>query len=227
MVEEFPSNSRSRKEVPVLQSQKAKSSEPKKLEQIATGKVIQRKRPIGVRFKEYLIGSDSRDVLKYVRSDVLLPRIRDLIFELGNVALERRIYGETYRPRGRGGILSAVAGGPVRYDGFASSRPTMSSTPPWRPEPQRSVSPQARAMHDFQEIILENRGQAERVIETLFSLVDEYQQATLVDLYSMVGITPAYTDEKYGWTSMEGSRVRAIRGNQYLLELPRPIPLEN
>ena len=80
-------------------------------------------------------------------------------------------------------------------------------------------------MHDFNEIILGTRVEAEEVIDRLFDLLSKYDNASVADLYELVGITANFTDEKWGWTDLRGASVAKVR-NGYLLDLPRPEPLD-
>lgn len=229
MVDEFPSNSHTGKEAkttPQAQTQSRTAKDPKKVERITTGEVMQRKKPLTKRAKELFFGGDARGAFGFVAMSVLIPAAKDMVADAGREVIERLVFGESTGPR-RGGYRGAT--GPVghtRYDG--QFRPGGYSPPGWqRPQdPRREVSQRARSLHAFDEIILESRGEAEQVIETLFEMVSQYQQATVADLYELVGITSAYTDNKYGWTDMRGSGVQHVRGGAYLLNLPKPIALD-
>lgn len=219
-MEEFPSNSQRGREAKTRPAPKTgPSREPKKIDQVTQGEVIRRKKPLGKRFKETFFGGDAKGVWGYVTMDVLIPAAKDMIADATTQAIERMVFGEA---RQRRGFRSSP--GHVRYDGY--SRPGSYNSPPWRAEPRRDVSPRGRATHDFDEIILDSRGEAEQVIDLLLEIVREYNQATVSDLYQLVGITSAYTDQKYGWTDLRGANVQHIRGGQYLLNLPKPEPLD-
>jgi hypothetical protein len=83
----------------------------------------------------------------------------------------------------------------------------------------------ARRNHDFDEIVLATRAEANEVIDRLFDLISKYEQATVSDLYDLVGLEAKFTDEKWGWRDMRG--VQAVRvGGGYLLDLPRPEQLD-
>jgi hypothetical protein len=82
----------------------------------------------------------------------------------------------------------------------------------------------ARSQHDFDDIVLDSRVEAEEVIEKLFEVVSRYGAATVADLYELVGLSTAHTDQKWGWTDVRGAGVSRIRGG-YLLDLPDPEPL--
>lgn len=87
------------------------------------------------------------------------------------------------------------------------------------------MSRRGRSTHDFDEIILATRVEAEEVVDRLFDLVGRYESASVSDLYSLVGISGNFTDEKWGWTDLRGAGVERVR-NGYLLDLPRPEPLD-
>jgi hypothetical protein len=79
-------------------------------------------------------------------------------------------------------------------------------------------------MHDFDEIVLSSRREAEDVIDRLFDLVGQYGSATVSDLYELVGLPSTHTDNKWGWEDARGAGVTRVR-NGYLLDLPEPEPL--
>ena len=101
-----------------------------------------------------------------------------------------------------------------------------SSNPYGRPEPRQLPSRRSRANHNFDEIVLKTRVDAEEVIDNLFMLVGKYESASVADLYEMLGIEGVpYTDDKWGWTDLRGANVTRV-SNGYLLDLPKPEPLD-
>lgn len=218
---EFPSNSQTQREAHTRPAAKTPpKAEKKKITQITEGEVIRKKPSRTKRLKEIFFGGDARGALGFVAMDVLVPAAKDMIADAGREAIERMVFGDTRRSRGY------RSEGPTRYSG--NYRPMGGSwgAPPWRSEPQREMSRTARSQHRFDELFLSSRGEAERVIDTLQEIVEQYNQATVADLYELVGITSAYTDHKYGWTDLRGSRVQHSRGGTYLLDLPKPEPLD-
>jgi hypothetical protein len=87
------------------------------------------------------------------------------------------------------------------------------------------MSQRGRAKHDFDEIVLDQRAEAEEVIDRLYDVVSRYEQATVADLYDLVGLSSTHTDHKWGWTDLRGAGVSRIRDG-YLLDLPDPEPLD-
>jgi hypothetical protein len=86
------------------------------------------------------------------------------------------------------------------------------------------MSRQQRAQHDFSDIILASRADAEDVLDRLRDLINQYEMATVSDLYDLVGLTGEFTDDKWGWYDLRSAAVQAVRGG-YLLRLPRTQPL--
>jgi hypothetical protein len=87
------------------------------------------------------------------------------------------------------------------------------------------MSRQARRSHDFDEIILDKRVEAEEVIDMMYAILEEYKEVSVHDLYEMVGLDPTWADQKWGWYRLDGAR--AVRtGSGYLIDLPKPEPLD-
>lgn len=80
-------------------------------------------------------------------------------------------------------------------------------------------------MHDFDEIVLDTRHEAELVLDNLEELIKQYGQATVTDLYDLVNITSSFADEKWGWTDLSHANVSHVRDG-YLLNLPKPETLD-
>ena len=204
-MENYPGNSKNKRE-PV-------TPEPKKLERVVTGGVIRKKPSLGKRFMETFVGGDAKGVWLYVAYDVLIPAAKDMVSDAVSQGIERMLFGESVR----GGSRSRQGYGynPTRvaYNKISSNR--------YAPEPGRQISRRGRASHNFEEIILETRAEAEGVIDQLFTLTEKYGRATVADLYELVGVTGEYTDNKYGWTDLRGAGATRVR-NGYLIDIPRP-----
>ena len=211
---EFPSNS-SRKQVNI------EKPEPKKVERITSGEVVRRKRPLGKRMIETFTGGDAKGVWSYVTMDVMLPAAKDMIADAVSSGVERMIFGEG-RSSSRRSHRSGGNNGFVSYNRCSPNTPRDGGR---REEPRTQMSRRARANHDFDEIILPTRVEAEEVIDRLFDLVSQFEQASISDLYDLVGVSGNFTDQKYGWTDIRGAGVTRVR-NGYLLDLPKPDVLD-
>jgi hypothetical protein len=207
-MESFPSNSHKTK----MADEGAQPDEREKVKKVVTSEVIQRKKPLGKRLAETFVGGDAHSVMGYVVFDVLVPAAKDAVADAFSQGIERMLFGDSRSTSRRSG--SRPSGGP---NGYVSYNRMSQSSP--REDP-RGISRKARANHEFDEIILATRAEAEEVIERLFDLVEQYEVATVADLYELVGITGSYTDGKWGWDDMRGARVERRRDG-YLLNLPK------
>ena len=204
--ESFPTNS--------FKSKDTQKEEAKKITPIAmTGGVVQRKKPIGTKFKELFMGADAKDVGSYLFMDVAIPAAKSLITDMVTQGIERALYGDS-RPRPRSG---RVRGSYTSYNRMSKS------TPPW--DEPRPLSRTARATHNFDEIILSSREEAHEALDRLTALIEQYDVATVSDLYELIGITGSFTDNKWGWNNLREAGVSRIREG-FLLDLPKPIALD-
>ena len=208
-MEEYPANSHKAKSVPESENL------PKKVEKITVGEVTRRKKPLGRRFLDTFFGGDAKGVLGYVLMDVLVPAAKDMAADAVSQGIERMIFGEARSTSRRTGARPGGNNSYVSYNRYSTGNPI------GRREEPREVSRKARGNHDFDEIILATRVEAEEVIGRLFDLVSQYEMATVADLYELVGVSGNYTDEKWGWTDVRGAGVTRVRSG-YLLDLPRP-----
>jgi hypothetical protein len=212
-VDSFPSNSH-------RNTEPAKPEGEKKVEKVVTGKVVTRKKPLGSRVASVLFGTEAKNSWQAVAQDVVVPAIKDMVTDAISQGVERLVYGESKsRPR-RGPIFGGgFQGSQVSYNRYSGSTPVGRAS--GREQATRPISRQARASHNFDEIILATRVEAEAVLEQMYELLSRYEQVSVSDLYELVGVSGEWTDEKYGWTDLRGSDITRVRDG-YLLNLPRP-----
>jgi hypothetical protein len=203
---EFPPNS----EVSKLQREE---NLDKQIEPVVTD-AVRRKKPLRKKFSEVFIAGSAKTAIGYALWEVLLPAAKDTVVEVITQGVEKLFFGDSRRR----GSLPPQSGptGYVSYNRY-SMQSRMSS-------PQRVMSRQARARHDFDEIVLESRTEAEEVIDRLYEVISRYESATVADLYQLVGLSSSHTDHKWGWTDIRGAGVSRSRDG-YVLDLPEPIPL--
>lgn len=193
---------------------------------VTTGKVIIRKPSLGKRFKSVFTGDDGRTVATHVLWDVLIPAAKDMLYDAGQEALGRSLGLETRGGRrGRGidyNMLGSTIASRVNYN-----RPGFMQDPrDRRDEPGRRKEPiVTRGRVGLEDIILATRVEGDEVIAKLGYLINQYGQATIADLFDIVGVTGQYTDEKFGWRNVDSARPHKTRDG-YLLDLPMPIQLD-
>jgi hypothetical protein len=206
MVEELPGNSRKARETP---------QEDKKIEKVVTGEVSRRKKPLGKRFAETMFGTDGKGVVQYIVLDILIPATKDLIADVVTQGIERSLFGEARSSSRRTGSRPTSSIGHVNYSRYSAS-PLAGR----RDEP-RELSRRARSTHEFDEITLATRTEAEEVLNRMDQLIEKYETVSVADLYELLGVTSSYTDEKWGWVDLRDASIRRVRDG-YLLDLPKP-----
>jgi hypothetical protein len=152
----------------------------------------------------------------YMIADVVVPAIQDTILEALQGGLERLIKGETRHRRG-----------------FTTASPYTNLTNPPRINYQsmghtptaRTLSPQARTRHDFRDIVIASRQEADEVLERMYDILGKYGSVSVSDLYELTGIQSGHTDHKWGWVTLRGAKIARMRNQGYLLDLPIPEPL--
>lgn len=216
MTTEFPSNRHKDKET---RSERSKPDE-KKVEKIVQTDVVRRKKPIGKKFAETFVGGDAKSVWGFVVLDVLVPAAKDMFADAVSQGVERMIFGEARSSSRRTGRRPNEPY--ISYNRMSHGSRRLG------PPDERSrdvMSRRARAAHDFDEIILATRVEADEVLDRLYDLVSKYESATVADLYDLVGVSGNYTDDKWGWMDLRGAGITRVR-NGYLLDLPKPEPLD-
>lgn len=188
-------------------------SESPKIEQVTSSEAIRRKQKLGSRFKDAFIGGSARDALEYVITDVVVPAVQDTLIDAFQGGIERMIRGET-RAR-RTPSPYANIGSRVAYNQMSPSTSNRSSTP-------RTLSRQARARHNFDDIIIPSRTEAAEVLEQLCEVISHDGDVRVGALYELTGITPTHNDYTWGWTSLAGARLVRMRDGKFLLDLPKP-----
>jgi hypothetical protein len=214
-MEHFPSNSQS-------EPPRRQDPGPKKIEKVIQGEVVRRKKPLGKRVSSIFVGGDARNASDFVFWDILVPAAKDMVADAVSQGIERIIFGEVRSTSRRTGRRPGDRGY-ISYNRIGMQDSSRRSS--YRRDEGRPISSRARANHDFEEIILATRVEAEEVIDRLFDLVSRYESASVADLYELVGVTGNYTDNKWGWTDIRGAGVTRVR-NGYLLDLPRPESLD-
>jgi hypothetical protein len=205
-IPEFPPNS---------EASKRHGQSSKNISPVVSSGAVRRKKSLRKQFRETFISGDARTAIQYVLFDVLLPAAKDTVVEIGSQGLEKLVFGETRR---RGGFRPQTGPtGHISYNRYSAPQSRFTGA-------QRAMSREARARHDFDDIVLDDRSEAEEVIDRLFDLVSRYETASVADLYELVGLASDHTDNKWGWTDLSGAGVSRIRGG-YLLDLPDPEPL--
>lgn len=193
---------------------KSKSTKPpeKHIEKVVTGEVIQRPKSIGHKFKNIFFGGDVKTSARYVAGDVLLPALRNLVWDMISEGSKRVIFGESGFRRRPTEYRSRVQYNSPIY------RPTDPRLSPAR-LPDQPMHPARVQRRDMNDVIFASREEAERAIEQLIDIIDKYEVASWADFCEMINVPSAPIDNKWGWTYLTNVTVRQVRDG-YVIDLP-------
>lgn len=209
-MQDFPAN-----------SSKAKATQPKeKIERVTSAETVRRKRGLGRQFKETFIAGDARSSMEYVVFSVLIPSAKDMLFDAVESGLQRYFFGNDAKTR-----RSGSSGGYSGLGHVAYNRAYNNQSAPKKDEP-RLISRRSRARHDFGELVIPSRQEAEEVLDRMFDLLSRYGEVSVADLYELTGIQSTHTDMKWGWTELRGAKALRVREGGFLLDLPEPEALD-
>lgn len=183
----------------------------RKVEKVIKGSAKAKKRSDVKKFADVFISEDAGNVKSYILIDVLIPAIKKAISDIVTNGIDMMLYGEAGRSKKKSPASK------ISYRSYYESDN----------ERRRDYSSiRTRSTYEYDDIVLENRGEAESVLSTMDELVETYGMVSVADLYELVGIQGSYTDNKYGWTkNIRNASVVRVRDG-YLLKLPKALPFD-
>ena len=178
----------------------------KKIEKVVKGAVKTRKRNGVTKLKDVFVNEDAKNVKSYIFSDVLVPAIKKLLYDIVNDGASMLLFGNTSSGRKK------TIGSNVSYRQFYDSKV----------EDRRPVS---SSRFDYEDLIFESRGEAEAALSKMDEVIDVYGTVSVADLYDMCDLTAPYTSNRYGWSNIQTAEVARLRDGGYVLKLPRALPI--
>lgn len=169
----------------------------KRVEKVVSGSVKSKKKNCLQKIANVFVPEDVDAVKSYIFEDIVVPAVRAFLGVSGN---------------SRGGRSSTSS--KISYRKYYDDRDRRDSG---------NVS-RTRTGYDYDDIILESRGEAEYVLERMDELIATYQVVSVADFYDLVGVSGNYTDNKYGWTDIRNASVIRVRDG-YMIKLPKALPL--
>lgn len=212
MTENYPGNSKKER----AEEAKSESARPEIKKIVKTSGTV-RKASLGSRMRETFAGEGARETGTYVFFDVIIPAVKAMVFDTITQGADRILFG------GRDVIRSGMANAPRTRTNYNQISTKAANNYPGRnfEGGGREISRTARTNHRFDEILLDSRGEAEMVLDTMQDLISRFQWVSVPEFYSMVDVTAEFTDEKWGWTNISTAQIRPSRG-KYVILLPSP-----
>jgi hypothetical protein len=193
------------------EQQKDTVSEEKRVTKVVKGPV-KTKTNEARKFADIFISEDIANVKNYIFMDVLVPAIKKAIYDIVTNGIDMFLYG------GSGKSKSSSSGSKVSYRNYYERKDSGSSY-------RGSENTKSRNGFEYEDIVFNNRGEAEAVKQQMRDLIGRYGVVTVSDLYDMADLTAPYTSQKYGWMDVSSAEAVRVRDG-YMLKLPRPLPID-
>lgn len=184
------------------------SDEKRRAEKIVKG-TVKTKQKNGInKITDVFIAEDVNNVKSYVLLDVLVPTIKKAIVDIITDGVHMIFLGGT----GKGGRRASDY---TSYSKYSDNR---------RDE-RRYNDSRARTGFDYEDIIFDNRGEADKVLYAMDEMMDQYGLVRVADMYDLAGLSSPYTANDYGWTNIRNAEIKRVRDG-YIIKMPRAIPMK-
>lgn len=182
----------------------------KKVEKVTSGQVRVKKKSELEKIGGMFISSDISRIKQFAVMDVIIPTVKKAISEIVKNGIDMILYDSNERPASTNRTR-------VSYNKcFAGGSSSSSIQQPTR----------VQNGFDYDNIIFEQRGDADAVLETLRDIIQRYGFASVGDLYDLAEITTNnYTINNYGWTDLRTASVSRV-WEGYVIRLPKAYPLK-
>lgn len=182
----------------------------KRVSKVVSGSVRTKKKSEAKKLADVFISEDVSNVKSYILMDVLVPAIKKAISDIVTNGVDMILYG------GSGGSRKHSPASKISYNRYYD-----------RSSDRRDYSAsRARNGLDYDDIVFDNRGDAEAVLTAMEDVIDQFGVVSVGDLYDLAEIsTTNYAVNKYGWTDIRSANVVHSRDG-YMLKLPRALPLD-
>lgn len=188
---------------------KAEQNEKKKIEKVVSGNAKLKKKSELSKLKSTFISEDAANIKSYVVMDVLIPAIKKAVSDIVTNGIDMILYG------GNGGKRRST-----------SDRVTYTNYYDKRDRDRHALPDRTRVGYNYDDVILESRGEAEEVLSRMNEIIETYGVVSVADLYDLVGINGQYTDNKYGWSNIRNAEPVRVRDG-YLLKMPKALPINS
>lgn len=160
--------------------------------------------------QENIVVDTLRETWAHMLTNVLIPGIRDSLYESGVGVLSSVIYKDA--PQARGAAVGrGNAANRVNYNKKHREKPRFTE------RDQRNMR--------FEKFTFDSHKEAKAALDDMMSALSQYGVATVSDFYEAAGYSNTnFTNDNWGWVSLTGSRIHAT-GHGFVVVLPDPEPL--
>ena len=199
-MEEFKGNPQSTK----------KDKEKKDISPVTSNVIVKKENELS-KFKKQFFAEDAKSVKGHIFLNVVVPGLQRLMTDIVKNGIDWMIYGTKGGSRTTGGARN------ISYTSYYDrNRAKPRTASPTRTKP---------SLYSLNEVIFPDRGEAEQTLLRLEENVDRYGMVSAADFYDLINQKHSYTDNKYGWKSLETAEV--VRNHDgYSIKFPTIKPIE-
>lgn len=192
------------------EQQNASPTEEKKVTKVVNGPVKTKRNDVR-KLADIFISEDISNVKSYIFMDVLVPAIKKAIYDIVTNGIDMFLYG------GSGKGRNNQPGAKVSYRNYYEQKNNGGY--------RASDNVRQSNAFDYDDIVFNNRGEAEAALQQMKDIVARYGIVTVNDLYEMTPLSAPYTSQKYGWMDVNNVDIVRVRDG-YILKLPRAVPID-
>lgn len=196
-------------------SENAVTPTPSRASKVTTGKVNVKKKGVVETCIDSFVNEEIPNIKSYLVKDVLIPTIKNTIWDAFTNTLDMILYnGDGKGPKRNGpGSSRNGANNYVSYNKYSSR------------DDRRNDNNNRRARYDFSYVTFDRERDAKDVLAQMDEIMEQYKLVRVADFYEMIGETPSFTDQKYGWNDIRNAKIRSTRSGYYI-DLPKPLLIE-
>lgn len=187
------------------------AEDKKEIRQVANGRL--KEKNVGDKIADAFLSEDTRTVGNYILWDVFIPGIKNAFADMIIGGIEMAFFGSTRGRRRNNGGESRVS-----YQSYYRDNNRSYSSD--------RVDRHYRSSRDgYNDIFIGSREEVEDVRISMEELISKYGEASVADLYSLVGISNTPQDNKWGWRDIRDISFARSRGG-YVTDFNPPIYLD-
>ena len=198
----------------ISKAEAAKQPEERKAEKVIKGKILSSREPSAAK-KLFNLFFDTnvesvQEIKDYVLRDLIIKNIKDTIFD---------IFAAFWKGESSPSVKK------TNFTNYSSKYKIVGENS------KLSARSDRRSIRNFREIVFETRADAEAVRNDLLDYIREYQRASILTYYDMIGegAEGTFADDKYGWVNPEEvmrAPIKRALGGGWILYLPPATPLD-
>lgn len=179
----------------------------KKIEKVVQGEVRSKKKSGLQKITDAFVPDDVANVKSYIIEDIVVPAAKEILLDSVKAILGINSKNGNKQP-------------PASRESYRQY---------YNNDSRRNYSGggnRSRNSYDFDDIIIDNRGEAEEVLDRMEEIIATYDLVSVADFYELVGVPSNYTDNKYGWSNLRNAYVERLRDGGYIIKLPKAFQLD-